>query len=311
MNVLVTGATGFIGKRLATSLVGAGHTVIGLSRDPERASAAVPAITRFYPWQPDEAPPPEALTSVDVIVHLAGESVAGRWTAARKRRILDSRVLGTRSLVQALNAGGGSKALISASAVGYYGDRADEELTETSLPGDGFLAEVTRSWEAEAQRAAELSHRVAVLRLGIVLGPEGGALKQMLPLFRLGLGGALGSGRQWWPWVHIDDVVAALHRAITAGWHGAFNVTAPRPVPQREFAARLAAALHRPAFLPVPAFALRLAQGGFADELLFSKRVLPAALQDAGFHFAYPELGDALANLLHEEDRSASLQAQA
>ena len=220
-------------------------------------------------------------------------------------------MLGTHSLVQALDAGGGSTALISASAVGYYGDRADEDLTEASLPGAGFLAEVTGAWAAEAQRAAAAGHRVAVLRFGIVLGPGGGALRQMLPVFRLGLGGALGSGRQWWPWVHVDDVVAALQQAITADWHGAFNVTAPAPVQQRVFAHQLGEALHRPARLPVPAFALRLAQGGFADELLFSKRVLPAALQQAGFRFAYPELSGALANLLHEEGRGATLHAHA
>jgi uncharacterized protein (TIGR01777 family) len=300
MNILVTGATGFIGRHLTASLTVAGHDVYGLTRDPERAHATMPGVSAFFAWQLEQSPPREAIDRADAVIHLAGETVAGRWTAAKKQRIRDSRVVGTRSLVQALAAAGRGQPLVCASAVGYYGDRGDEQLTESSPPGAGFLAEVTQAWEREALQAGQSGAHAAVMRFGLVLGREGGALKPLLPLFRWGLGGALGNGRQWWPWVHIDDVVAALQQAAAGAWQGAFNVTAPEPLRQRDFARALGAALHRPALVPVPALALRLTQGEFADELLFSRRVLPARLQQSSFHFSYPEIGAALRQLVGE-----------
>jgi uncharacterized protein (TIGR01777 family) len=312
MRVLITGATGFIGRRLAARLAAAGHTVTGLSRNPERAAAGVPAVTRFFPWQSGDVPPQPALAGVDAVIHLAGESVDGRWSDDKKRRIASSRVDGTRSLVRSLAAGNPAPAFISASAVGYYGDRGDETLTEASGPGGGFLAGVVQDWEREALGAERAGCRVALMRFGIVLGREGGALAKMLPLFRLGLGGKLGNGRQWWPWVHVDDVVSALGAAAVDPWSGIFNVTAPQPVRQEDFAKALAQALHRPALAPpVPAFALRLVQGEFADEILFSKRVLPRHLLEAGFEFSYPAIGDALNQLVGPEARHAQLSTHA
>jgi uncharacterized protein (TIGR01777 family) len=310
MNILMTGASGFIGSHLAPRLAQAGHTVSGLSRNPEAASAQVPAITKFFPWRPEELPPPEALERADLVIHLAGESVSGRWTEEKKRRIIASRVDGTRNLVSALTAGRGPKALISVSAVGYYGDRGDAELDEQSAPGTGFLTEVTQAWEREALRVEQAGCRVAVMRLGIVLGTSGGALGRLLPLFRLGLGGPLGSGRQWWPWVHIEDVTRAMESAANNEWAGIFNITSPQPVRQRDFAHALGQALHRPAIFPTPAFGLRLILGEFSDELLFSKRVLPAHLRSAGFEFHYPALGPALGQLLSrakEERKDATV----
>jgi uncharacterized protein len=303
MNIVITGATGFIGRRLAAKLSGDGHTVVGLSRDPARAASAAPEIASFYPWTTEALPPPAALEPADAVIHLAGETVNGRWTASKKRRILESRELGTRNLVAALSQLGSGKALVSASAVGYYGDRGDTELTEGSGPGKGFLADVTQAWEREAVKAETLGMRVAVLRLGIVLGSEGGALGALLPLFRAGLGGPLGTGRQWWPWVHVDDVAGALEGAAANQWTGVFNVTAPQPVRQRDFAKAVAAALHRPALVQLPAFALRLGLGEFADELLFSKRVLPARLQQAGFQFQYEDAAQAVRQIVSPRSR--------
>ncbi len=312
MNILVTGATGFIGRRLAARLSETGHIVSGLSRDPERAATKAPAVRRFFPWQPDAPPPQSALSGVDAVIHLAGETVNGRWSAEKRRRIAASRVDGTRNLVAALALSGRQPALVSASAVGYFGDRGDETLTEASGPGDGFLAGVVQDWEREAVSAERAGCRVALMRFGIVLGPDGGALARLLPLFRLGLGSRLGSGRQWWPWVHVDDAVNALIAAALHPWSGAFNITSPQPVRQQDFASALARALHRPAAAPpVPAFALRVALGGVADELLFSRRAMPGHLLNSGFEFRYPDIGDALTQLVRQEAHHAHLPAQA
>lgn len=298
MNVLITGVTGFIGKRLSERLTANGHTISGLSRNPDSARARMPEVATFYPWNPAQLPPQEAIEGADAVVHLAGETVNGRWTAAKKQRILTSREVGTRNLVTALASAGGGKTLISTSAVGYYGDRGDAELTERSAAGAGFLAGVTQAWEREARQAEQAGCRVAIMRLGIVLAAEGGALGTMLPLFRFGLGGPLGSGRQWWAWVHIDDVTAAIETALTSDRSGTYNVTSPQPVRQRDFARALGQVLHRPALAPVPALVLRLVQGQFADEILFSKRVLPERLEQSGFQFRYPSIRPALSQLL-------------
>ncbi len=303
MRVLVTGATGFVGRRFCRELTAAGHSLVALSRDADRAAARLPAGAQVYPWQPLlQAAPVPAFEGVDAVVHLAGESVAGRWTAAKRRAIHDSRVIGTRHLVQGMAAASRRpERLVSASAIGYYGDRGEEELTEESPPGEGFLADTCRAWEAEAEAAAQLGVAVTRVRIGIVLGAGGGALAAMLLPARLGLGGPLGSGRQWWSWIHLDDLVAVLILALGTLRAPVVNATAPQPVRQRDFARALGRVLGRPAFLPAPAFALRLLAGGFAAELLGSKRVLPAALERAGFTFRQPQLQAALRSCLRHD----------
>lgn len=301
MRVLVTGATGFIGTRLCARLSESGHRLVALSRDPAQARQKIPALTEAFAWNPTDGPPPtDALSGVEAIIHLAGESVAGRWNEAKRKAIRESRVLGARYLIDRLaQLNTRPKVLISASAIGYYGDRADELLTEEAAAGTDFLARVCQDWESEAARAEGLGVRVVRLRIGIVLGPDGGALQAMLPLFRLGLGGPLGSGRQWWSWVHRDDVIGAiLHALEKSELKGPINVTAPQPVRQREFAQSLGRVLRRPAFLPAPAFALRLALGEFSQELLSSKRVIPQRLQATDYRFRFAELEPALADIL-------------
>jgi uncharacterized protein (TIGR01777 family) len=233
------------------------------------------------------------------VVHLAGESVGeGRWTPEKKSRIRSSRVQGTRTLVSYLKGRAQRpEVLVSASAVGLYGDRGDELIGDDAAPGSGFLAEVAEAWEAEADRAAEVGIRVVKLRIGIVLSPEGGALGKMLPPFRLGVGGPIGSGKQWFPWVHLDDVVSTIEWALTTPTaRGAYNLVGPEPVRQRDFAKALGAAVGRPAVLPAPAFALRLAFGEFADEgLLSGQRCVPGRLQAEGYGFRHPTLAGALA----------------
>ncbi len=237
MKVLITGATGFIGQRVTHRLQASGHTVLGLTRNPERAMKAVPGI-EFHQWEPGRPVSADLMREVDAVVNLAGESVNGRWTREKKARIMDSRVQGTRSIVDAINAAGTPKVLVNASAVGVYGDRGDDVLTESSKPGEGFLKEVVMRWEEEAQVAGQSGSRVARLRFGIVLGPEGGAMQKLLPLAKMGVSGPLGSGKQWWPWVHVDDLTAAIETALTQDLSGVFNVTAPQPMRQKQFASR-------------------------------------------------------------------------
>lgn len=296
MRILISGVTGFIGGRLAETLHQAGHEVWGLSRDPDSARKKVPQLTDAFAWNPvAQQPAAAALAGVDVVVHLAGESVAGRWTEKRKQRIQDSRVIGTRNLVKAFESPHRPAALVSSSAIGYYGERGDDELTEEARPGHDFLATVCQKWESEALRAERLGARVVVVRTGIVLAPGGGALQAMLPPFKMGVGGPMGSGKQWWSWIHRDDLVAILQRAVEdEAMTGAYNGAAPEPLRQKEFGKVLGKVLHRPAFMPTPAFALKLLLGGFSTELLSSKRVLPERLHEAGFEFRYPELEGAL-----------------
>ncbi len=296
MRVLVTGATGFIGRRLCHHLTQTGLTVRVLTRDPGAAPARLPGIERAYGLPETGAElPDEALVGVDTVVHLAGETVSGRWTIAKRHAIEASRTAGTAALVRAIaRASPRPQALVCASAIGYYGDRGDEPLVEESLPGRGFLAGVCRAWETEAARAEELGTRVVRLRTGIVLDPAGGALRSMRPLFRAGLGGPLGSGRQWWAWIAMDDLIGLYAQALDRDWTGPVNAVSPDPVRQRGFARCLGRALGRPALLPAPAFALRVVLGGFASELLSSRRVEPRAALRHGFAFRAPRLGDAL-----------------
>lgn len=296
--VLITGATGFVGQRVARALADRGDRVIGLSRAAREPGDGVSA---WHVWaSPGDALPAAALDGVDAVVHLAGEPVAGRWSAEKKARIRDSRVLGTRSVVAGIAAAASRPAvLVSASAIGYYGDRGDEELVEGSAPGVDFLAEVCTAWEDEARAAEALDVRVARLRIGLVMHPDGGALAKMLLPFKLGLGGKMGSGRQWMSWIHLDDLVGLVLFALdNPGAQGAINATAPEPARNRDFAKALGKALHRPTFLPTPGFALSAALGEFSTEVLSSKRVLPARAQALGYTFTAPALGPALRDLL-------------
>ena len=277
MNVAITGATGFIGRGVAEHLWSSGHNV--------RAVSLRGAI------------PPDALAGINAVIHLAGEPVAQRWTPAARDRILRSRVDGTRALVAAMR-GQPPQVLISASAVGYYGSRGDEVLIESATPADDFLGRVAVAWEEAAQAAEPMGVRVARLRIGMVLGPRGGALARMLPPFRLGVGGRLGGGDQWMSWIHIDDLIgliAFLMKESTV--RGVFNATSPFPVTNREFTRALAEAVHRPAILPVPAWVLRLMFGEMSQVLLASQRAFPDAAQRAGFVFQHPDIFAALAQL--------------
>ena len=297
MNIAITGASGFIGRRLLKVLGGAGHSLTVFSR---HAGTNLPPSARLVVWDPAKGlPPREALEQIDAVVHLAGESVAQRWTPEAKRRIGESRVQGTRNLVQGLAAAGRRPAvLVCASAVGYYGSREDEVLTENSSPGRDFLAQVCMAWEKEATAAAELGIRVVCLRIGLVLAAHGGGLARMLPPFKAGVGGKLGSGVQWTSWIHLDDLAELARYAVEHPLDGPVNATAPNPVTNAEFTRTLARALHRPALFPVPAFALKILFGEMAEILLASQRAVPQAALGGGFAFRYPELAPALEQLL-------------
>jgi len=295
VRVVVTGATGLIGRRLVAALRERDDEPTVLSRSPDRASAAlgVPALA----WSPLEAPAPSAvLSNCDGVVHLAGENVAQRWTARAKRAIRDSRVAGTANLVAGLRAAEPRpRVLVSASAIGYYGPRSDERLEETAPPGADFLAEVVAAWEHEANTASELGTRVVTVRTGVVLDKSGGALAAMLPAFRAGVGGPIAGGNQYVPWIHVDDLVgiyvAALH---DDRWQGAVNATAPEPVTNRELSAALGRALGRPAVLPVPAFVLRLMLGEMAGMVTEGQRVVPVRALALGFEFEHTDVDEAL-----------------
>jgi len=301
LKALVTGATGLLGRELLRHLP-APHV---LSRSPEAVGAATALPAQCWAWRADREPAPTAaFEEVEAVFHLAGEPVAqGRWTAAKKQRIADSRVLGTRNLVASIgNMLPRPRVLICASAVGYYGDRGDELLEEGSASGQGFLAEVCRAWEAEALEAEKHGVRVVLARLGMVLAPRGGALERMLLPFRLGLGGKLGSGQQWMSWIHLDDAVGLLlHAAERKDLRGPINVVSPTPVTNQDFTRELARALARPALLAVPRLALQLAFGELSEVLLESQRVVPKVAQQSGYAFAHPELGSALAACTRQE----------
>lgn len=300
MKILITGATGFIGHELAKSCHQKGHHLILLSRDPEKAKVRLQIPGEYLAWQ-DGNFALDAGLHCDAVIHLAGETVGeGRWTMAKKQQIYDSRVLGTRNFLKSLlRLTTKPKVIVLGSAIGYYGDRGDEELFEHSNNGDGFLATVGQDWEAEAKAYQGVFARVVQVRTGVVLGEMGGALKRMLPAFRLGLGGSLGSGRQWISWIHLEDLIRLFEFCVeNQSVRGILNGVAPHPVRQCDFAKTLRLVLKRPALLWVPAFALRLLMGEQADLVLMSQRVVPQKAQEFGFTFCYPQLQTALKDLL-------------
>lgn len=301
LKVLISGSTGLVGAALSRGLKSAGHTVCRLIR-AETSRAALSAEEGFdVRWDPATGELGGAAVGADAVVNLAGASIAdGRWTPARKAVLRTSRVDTTQALVAAIaKMAARPRVLVSASAIGYYGDRGDEVLTEESAAGTDFLGTLGKDWEAEALKAEALGIRVVRARFGVILSREGGALPRMLLPFRLGLGGRLGSGQQWMSWIHLEDVVGCLLQLLENGSHrGAVNVVSPQPVRNSEFTREVASALHRPAVFPTPAFALRLALGEMADALLLSsQRVQPAALQKITFPFRFGDLDRALAAL--------------
>jgi uncharacterized protein (TIGR01777 family) len=294
MKVLISGSSGLIGAALLPALQAGGYEVTCLVR------SAAPGNARIG-WDPARPLAPQSVSGFDAVVHLAGESIVGRWTEAKKRRIRESRVQGTRNLAEALAAAPRRPQLfISASAIGYYGDRGEEQLSEASSSGTGFLAEVCREWEGAAEAAAGAGIRTVQMRFGVVLSRSGGALQKMLPPFRTGIGGNIGNGRQWMSWIDIGDLVGAIPHVIkTDTLRGPVNVVAPNPVRNAEFTKTLASVLSRPAVLPMPAFAARLVFGQMGDELLLaSERVEPAKLIAGGYVFQKPALRAALEGIL-------------
>jgi uncharacterized protein (TIGR01777 family) len=303
MRVVITGATGTIGVAVSSALHARGDSVVALSRDAERGRRALGADAEVMAWpDPLGTPAPaNALRGADAVIHLLGEPIAQRWNDASKRRIRESRVLSTRNLVVALNALADDQrpgVLVSQSATGYYGPRGDEPLDESASAGSGFLAEVVVAWEYEAQQA-DAKMRVALTRTGVVLSPSGGALAKMLPFFKLGIGGPVAGGRQYVPWIHLDDVVGALLYAVDeAGASGPINVTAPNPATNGQLSTVLGRVLHRPAVLPVPGFAIKSLYGEMAEVVTTGVRARPAQLQQLGYPFAHPELEEALRDVL-------------
>lgn len=294
MRVGVVGATGFVGKALVAALTGRGDAVVAFSRDPAKARKALPGVADARSL---EAITAEGVEDLDALVNLAGESIgAKRWDAEYKAAILESRVRTTRRVVDAIGAAGRRpKVLVNASAVGFYGPRGDEEVTEATPSGDDFLSGVCREWEREAERVSTFGVREVRLRLGVVLGDGGGSLEKMLLPFKMFVGGPVGDGRQWFSWVHLADVVGAIVWALDRpSLHGPVNVTAPEPVRFRDFAEALGRRLRRPSWLPVPAFALRLAMGQMAEVVVTGQRAVPAALIADGYSFKYSRIDDAL-----------------
>ena len=298
MRILISGASGLIGSAIRPALAGAGHSSSALVRRSPLGDEVQ--------WDPAQPLDPQKLDGFDAIVHLAGKNISGRWSEKFKREVRESRVLGTQTLATAaaesFRRTGLPRAFVAASATGYYGNRGDEELTEDSKPGSGFLAEVCAEWEAAASPAAEAGIRVVNLRIGVVLAKHGGALQAMLPAFRLGLGGPVGDGRQYMSWITLDDVVGAFLFALDNDrLRGPVNAVAPQPVRNAEFVRALGQALHRPAFFPLPAFVVRTLFGEMGEALLLgSARVEPAKLKTAGYEFRHPDLPGALRETLRE-----------
>lgn len=297
MHVVVAGSHGLIGSALVSHLQNQGHQVRRLVRRPATGDEEIS-------WDPERGSiDADGLRGVDAVVNLGGANLGGhRWTPTYRRTIVRSRTAPTALLARTIaGLDDGPRVLLQGSAIGYYGDRGDEVLTESSEPGTGFLVGVVRAWEGAAQPAVEAGIRVAFLRTGIVMSRSGGSFGRLLPLIRLGLGGPLGNGRHIWSWITLPDEVRAIEHLLTAPVSGPVNLTAPRPARQREIVEALARALHRPAVLPVPRMALRAALGPFADDILSSQRAMPTVLGTSGFHFAHPDLPAAVAWVTERE----------
>ncbi len=302
MKILITGSTGLVGTALTQDLQRAGHTVCRLVRPGTSAHTSGASEGFDVNWNPTTGELGGAAVGADAVINLAGASIAdGRWTPQRKQLLRSSRVDTTRALVQALaKMSARPRVLVSASATGIYGNGGDETLTESSQPGNDFLSEIAKEWESEALKAEALGIRVVRARFGVVLSKNGGALPQMIRPFQFGVGGKISTGKQWMSWITLDDAIVILRLALeNANITGALNVVSPQPVTNEQFTKILAAALHRPALFPAPAFALRLLLGEMADALLLSsQRVLPAQLQKLNYQFQHPDLATALAAIL-------------
>ena len=294
MKVLITGASGLVGTELQKSFAAKGYEMLLASRSESKDE-------RHVQWSVEEGfAEPEKLEGIDVVVHLAGENVSGfRWTDEKKKAIRDSRVLGTRNVIDAISKlKDKPKVFVASSAIGFYGERGDEEVTESSAAGDNFLAEVSKAWESESRRAEDAGIRTVLLRTGIVLSKDGGALGTMLTPFKLGVGGVVGSGKQWMSWISMEDEIAVINYVIeNENIRGAVNAVSPNPVTNHDFTKTLGEVLYRPTFLPLPEFAVSMVFGEMGDALLLaSTKVMPKRLTDAGFEFKYPDLKAAIEN---------------
>lgn len=297
MKVVVTGATGFVGKVIVKKLLEAGDEVIVLTRNVAKAAIVLGSSCKYFQWEnTNELPPKEAFEGADGVINLMGETISERWTDERKKSIYDSRIIGTRNLVAGISAGSNKpKVLVSTSAIGIYGDRGSEEINESSTLANDFLGKLCQEWEGEANKASEAGLRVVTIRVGIVLGKGGGALAKMLPIFKLGGGGPLGSGEQYMSWIHIEDLASMYLEALkNNSIQGPVNGTALYPTKNLDFTKALGKTLHRPTFLPAPAFALKFVFGEMSQILLGGQKVLPKKLSEAKFRYRYPTLEIAL-----------------
>ncbi len=309
MKILVTGATGFIGRQVVLHLRDRGHTIAVLTRDAKKALVRLPIACPVFSWpNADQPPPREAFDGVDAVVHLAGENIINRWTVSRKKKIINSRIESTRQLVTMMQElDHKPKVFVCASAIGYYGDRGDESLDESAEPGKGFLPDLCRQWEETASQAEDCGIRVVSLRIGVVLGHDGGALQPMLPPFRLGFGGKVASGKQWMSWVHVRDLAGLVRHAIeTSSMTGPVNAVSPRPVTNAEFIRTLGKVLKRPHLIPVPGFVLKIIMGEASQVVLTSQKVI--ARKAVGYEFEFPELKAALKDICGRKDHELLLE---